>query len=113
MLPLLIGEPSRLLFTLFLSQSLQVNHWQGEWACWMDHLHGLTVSLLEGGPQAFMPTDQLLQAALQGMDGDFSTDFQGAGNEVGGASWLELVQEPEALLCKGQRKSTCVISSPR
>src|SRR2546421_8677027 len=93
---------SRLFLSVLLLQLLHVDHWEHIAACRMDHLHWVPSSFLKGRAQAFVPTHQHLETLLQGLDVEIPQQTQCSGNEVGDVVWLQLVQEPQALLRKGE-----------
>ena len=69
---------------------------------WMDHLHRLPPLQGKSGAQTLMPLHSLLQAPLHHLNIEISLKTLGAGDEIGCATWLQLVQEPQPLLGKGE-----------
>nr|QEO74612.1 hypothetical protein [uncultured bacterium] len=65
----------------------------------------------EDGPQHFMTSYDLTDAALQCGDIEFTAEANGAGNVICGASAFELVQEPQSLLRKRERQGSIAIDS--
>ncbi|MCY1401850.1 hypothetical protein D9M71_169750 [compost metagenome] len=59
----------------------------------------------EGGAQALVAGDQLIEAVLQRGNVQRAAQAQGDGNVVGRAGRVELPEEPLALLGKGQRQA--------
>ncbi len=86
--------------------SSQVHHRHREVRGGVNDLDGLAAVLREGGPQRLVALDERAEAVLQGRDIQHSGDLEGDGNVVGGIAWLELVDEPQALLGEGQRRRT-------
>ena len=69
----------------------------------MDDLHGLFLDHAEGGAQGFVTTHDLAQTPLQRRDVEGTGDAQDDGNVVHGGTGHELFEEPQTLLCKGER----------
>ncbi|MNO61300.1 hypothetical protein D3C76_519450 [compost metagenome] len=67
----------------------------------IDALHGLAIVLIKACTQGFMPLDQALEAAAHRRHIHFAAQAQGPGNVVRPALWLQLPEEPQAVL--GQR----------
>jgi hypothetical protein len=46
----------------------------------MDHLHGLTISLFKGSPQALVPVDEYLETAFEHLHIDLPIHAESAGD---------------------------------
>ncbi|MND31531.1 hypothetical protein D3C81_415230 [compost metagenome] len=67
-------------------------------------LQGLAIAFDEAGAQAFMAGQHLVECCLQGSEVKLAAQFQRRRNMVGRALWLQLPEEPLALLGVGQRQ---------
>ncbi|SAL07965.1 hypothetical protein AWB81_08459 [Caballeronia arationis] len=70
-----------------------------------DALHSLAVMLREGGAQALVTGHQGVEGGLEGGHIECTAQAQGHRDVVGGLSGVELLEEPQAFLCKGQRQA--------
>src|SRR6266850_2742391 len=71
---------------------------------WRDELHRLAFDYQEGCAQAFVPADGFIEAALKGSGIEISLETNGSGKIISRAVWFKLVQKPEPLLRKGERR---------
>ncbi len=99
-------QPLGLFLPLWWRQMRQVHPHQGEAAAGVDALNGLAVARGEGGAQGLVTSHHFGQRALQGLRVQRAFQMEGGGDVVGGGAGLQLVDEPQPLLGKGQQRRT-------
>jgi hypothetical protein len=67
-----------------------------------DHLHGLAPERREGSPQRFVPAQQFGKAAGERRHIEPALQTEADCQVIGRAGRLELLQDPQTLLAKGQ-----------
>ncbi len=95
--------------TLGFGQGLQVHPARGQGGAGVDDLDGLVLVLVEGGAQGLVALEQLAQAGGERGHVELAVHPHGEGEVVGGALGVELREEPQALLCEGQRQRPAVL----
>src|SRR5712691_1297140 len=67
-------------------------------------LNWTTIYYRKAGAQGFVAMHQFVEAALQGFHVEPPHDTDGCWNGIGSSARLQLLEEPESLLSKGQRQ---------
>jgi hypothetical protein len=65
----------------------------------------LVVELDETSAQSFMPGNNLVKRPLQRFNAERASQSHANWNIVIGAAWLQLIEEPQALLGEGERRA--------
>jgi hypothetical protein len=102
------GQALSLVLALGGRQGGKVGQRQGYGQGGLDDLDGLAVVQAEGGAQRLVALDQVGQAGLEGGGVERTGALQDKRDVVEGGGGRELVEEPEALLGKGERDGTGV-----
>src|SRR5204862_1621946 len=82
----------------------EVDDWDLDGQLRFDDLNRASQTLLKGCAQDFVPLPQRLQTLFQRRDVQLARKTQGDGDIVPGAPRIPLMQEPQALLRKGERQ---------
>jgi hypothetical protein len=72
-------------------------------------LHGLPVVFTEDGPHHLVPRQDLLDRSLEGLCVQRPTDAERRGQVLHREPWVELLQEPEALLHERQGRGRALL----
>src|SRR2546421_10124443 len=100
---LLPGQPPYFGLTRLCGKPTQLSQWQVEPPDRFDHLHRLAFMRAKDGTQALVSPRQLLHPLLQCGDIYPPAQPHGSGDVVDWTARLQLVEEPQTLLSKGQR----------
>jgi hypothetical protein len=98
------GEAPDLLLAAVRRQPFQIHHGEGEGRGRIDHLDRMAVADLEAGAQGFVAPADGVEAPAEDLRVQLAGEAEGAGDVVGRAVRLELVDQPEALLGERQRQ---------
>ena len=90
----------------------QIHHMKLEALRRADHLNGSTFFDVEGGPQYLVSPDDLLDAPRQRFDVERAANPQKRVVVVGEAVRIQLIEEPQSLLCERQREAARVPRLP-
>ncbi len=82
----------------------EVHHGQGEGRWRVDDLEGRAALVAERGAQRLVATHHLREGVLQRLGVQRTFQAQRGGDVEGGRAGLELLEEPQALLCERQRR---------
>src|SRR5437879_5610562 len=100
----MLRQTSNFHLSLVLGQATHINDRQQEARFRMDHLHGLALVEMEGCAQAFMARHKRLHALFERSRVDMPLKSLYIRDDIGAASWFQLMEKPEALLGEGERK---------
>ena len=103
MVSLSTSESAHLLVPFNTVPATQVNHWYWQKERRFDYLNRKSRALLKGCAQDFVPLYQSAQAALQRCKMKRARETKSQRDIVPGTLRLPLMQEPQALLRKGER----------
>src|SRR5581483_5593893 len=106
-------QPTRFHLALFeRGQVANVNESQFQSQFGDDNLYGLIIDNLERGPQRFMSADNLVKTFFQRLNVERSTHTSYVEDVIERVLGLQLIQEPEPLLGKGQWNELASIGPP-
>src|SRR6185503_1933818 len=89
----------------FISSKMrEINYVERKRLCVSNHLHRVSVDLDKTRAQAFVASDYLSESPLQRADVQLSFQQEVMSQVVERTIRLELVQEPESMLCKRERQ---------
>ena len=82
---------------------MQIDHEKRRATDRVNHLHRLPLSLDKSGAQDLMSLDDFLQALIQILQIEgLPKQAISTGKQICGTPWLQLIEEPESLLGKGE-----------
>src|SRR5579864_4409845 len=96
------SELSHLPLTFGASHVRQVDDWHGKGERWFDDLDWASLAGVYGRAQYFVPLCHCVQAAFQCRNRERAREAKGYWDMVRGATRSQLIQEPKALLSKGE-----------
>src|SRR5579872_3763720 len=70
----------------------------------------LTFDGYKGGAQGFVTLNNCVQTLLECCHIEMTGQSQSHKNIVDSMTWLQLIEKPEALLCKRERQMVCLLS---
>ena len=85
---------------MILGQRWQVNGWQGQHEARDNDLHWLSIDSYKSSAQDFMTFNKRIQALYKRLLIHGEVQTEGTVFVVGNITSLQLIQEPDALLCK-------------
>jgi len=96
-------------FSLLLRHRTEIYLWQAEGCDRCNPLNGPVIVSRKGGAQHFVTSEYLANALLQGSHIETTAQVYGKRYIVGRTARLQLVENPQAFLCKGKWNRNCLI----